>query len=178
MPDIGLSRMTGIKIDGTKVDSWSWRTIVLRRIAGSWKIIHEHASFPMANGRKWARCYGSLAVVPECALKRDSAFTRQRSVGERSIFGRVAAICRFDICRPHHLADTAGVVGWHHLAWTIPGLHFVGLRYTWSGLQEHASNVKGQADCCEPDLAYSMQITGRGYRSLQQSSRRLSLADQ
>ncbi|RWO03587.1 MAG: DUF4440 domain-containing protein [Mesorhizobium sp.] len=44
----GLSRMTGIKTDGTKVDSWSRRTIVLRRIAGSWKIIHEHASFPMA----------------------------------------------------------------------------------------------------------------------------------
>ncbi|WP_353042277.1 nuclear transport factor 2 family protein [Mesorhizobium sp. M1423] len=40
--------MTGIKTDGTKVDSWSRRTIVLRRIAGSWKIIHEHASFPMA----------------------------------------------------------------------------------------------------------------------------------
>ncbi|RWA94596.1 MAG: DUF4440 domain-containing protein [Mesorhizobium sp.] len=44
----GLSRMTGIKTDGTKVDSWSRRTIVLRRIVGSWKIIHEHASFPMA----------------------------------------------------------------------------------------------------------------------------------
>jgi len=44
----GLSRMTGVKIDGTKVDSWSRRTIVLRRIAGSWKIVHEHASFPMA----------------------------------------------------------------------------------------------------------------------------------
>ena len=44
----GLSRMTGMKTDGTKVDSWSRRTIVLRRIAGSWKIVHEHASFPMA----------------------------------------------------------------------------------------------------------------------------------
>jgi ketosteroid isomerase-like protein len=44
----GLSRMTGTKTDGTKVDSWSRRTIVLRRIAGSWKIIHEHASFPTA----------------------------------------------------------------------------------------------------------------------------------
>ncbi|TIX40146.1 MAG: hypothetical protein E5W81_20850 [Mesorhizobium sp.] len=44
----GLSRMSGIKTDGTKVDSWSRRTIVLRRIGGSWKIIHEHASFPMA----------------------------------------------------------------------------------------------------------------------------------
>jgi ketosteroid isomerase-like protein len=44
----GLSRMIGTKTDGTKVDSWSRRTIVLRRIAGSWKSIHEHASFPMA----------------------------------------------------------------------------------------------------------------------------------
>lgn len=44
----GLSRMNGMKTDGTKVDSWSRRTIVLRRISGSWKIVHEHASFPMA----------------------------------------------------------------------------------------------------------------------------------
>lgn len=44
----GLSRMTGTKTDGTQVDSWSRRTIVLRRIAGSWKIVHEHGSFPMA----------------------------------------------------------------------------------------------------------------------------------
>jgi ketosteroid isomerase-like protein len=44
----GLSRMTGMKTDGTKVDSWSRRTIVLRSIDGSWKIVHEHASFPMA----------------------------------------------------------------------------------------------------------------------------------
>ena len=44
----GLSRMTGVKTDGTKVDSWSRRTIVLRRIAGSWQIVHDHASFPMA----------------------------------------------------------------------------------------------------------------------------------
>ncbi len=44
----GLSRMIGMKTDGTEVDSWSRRTIVLRRIAGSWKIVHEHASFPMA----------------------------------------------------------------------------------------------------------------------------------
>jgi ketosteroid isomerase-like protein len=44
----GLSRMTGIKTDGTKVDSWSRRTVVLRRSVGVWKIVHEHASFPMA----------------------------------------------------------------------------------------------------------------------------------
>jgi ketosteroid isomerase-like protein len=44
----GLSRMTGVKTDGTKVDSWSRRTVVLRHIAGAWKIVHEHASFPMA----------------------------------------------------------------------------------------------------------------------------------
>ncbi|SHG98839.1 Ketosteroid isomerase homolog [Kaistia soli DSM 19436] len=44
----GLSRMTGIKTDGTKVDSWSRRTIVLKRNAGIWKIVHEHSSFPLA----------------------------------------------------------------------------------------------------------------------------------
>ncbi|MDB5535478.1 MAG: hypothetical protein JWQ65_353 [Devosia sp.] len=44
----GLSRMTGIKTDGMKVDSWSRRTVVMSRSAGVWKIVHEHASFPMA----------------------------------------------------------------------------------------------------------------------------------
>ena len=44
----GLSRMTGVKTDGTAVDSWSRRTVVLMRIAGCWKIVHDHASFPMA----------------------------------------------------------------------------------------------------------------------------------
>lgn len=44
----GLSRMTGTKTDGTQVDSWSRRTLVLLRIDGAWKIAHEHASFPMA----------------------------------------------------------------------------------------------------------------------------------
>jgi ketosteroid isomerase-like protein len=44
----GLSRMTGVKTDGTEVDSWSRRTVVLRHIAGAWKIVHEHSSFPMA----------------------------------------------------------------------------------------------------------------------------------
>lgn len=44
----GLSQMTGVKTDGTMVDSWSRRTVVLRRSEGVWKIIHEHASFPMA----------------------------------------------------------------------------------------------------------------------------------
>lgn len=44
----GLSRMTGTKTDGTEVDSWSRRTLVFRRIDGTWKIVHDHASFPLA----------------------------------------------------------------------------------------------------------------------------------
>jgi len=44
----GLSRMRGTKTNGTQVDSWSRRTIVLSRAGGAWKIVHEHASFPMA----------------------------------------------------------------------------------------------------------------------------------
>lgn len=43
----GLSRMVGTKTDGTEVDSWSRRTIVLRRASGAWAIVHEHASFPL-----------------------------------------------------------------------------------------------------------------------------------
>ena len=44
----GLSRMTVVKTDGTAVDSWSRRTVVLMRIGGCWKIVHDHSSFPMA----------------------------------------------------------------------------------------------------------------------------------
>lgn len=44
----GLSRMVGTKVDGTEVDSWSRRTVVLQRTAGLWKIVHDHLSFPLA----------------------------------------------------------------------------------------------------------------------------------
>jgi ketosteroid isomerase-like protein len=45
---LGLSRMMGTKVDGTQVDSWSRRTVVLKRMAGGWKIVHDHLSFPLA----------------------------------------------------------------------------------------------------------------------------------
>ena len=44
----GLSRMQGKKKEGEAVDSWSRRTVVLKRIGGAWKIVHEHTSFPTA----------------------------------------------------------------------------------------------------------------------------------
>jgi ketosteroid isomerase-like protein len=42
-----LSRMYGIKTDGEPVDSWNRRTVVLRRFDESWKIVHEHSSYPL-----------------------------------------------------------------------------------------------------------------------------------
>jgi hypothetical protein len=47
---------------------------------------------PYGNGRKWARCDRSLAIVPERLTSSTgmSAFTRQGFVGERSIWRRVA----------------------------------------------------------------------------------------
>jgi uncharacterized protein (TIGR02246 family) len=44
----GLSRMQGTKKGSGLVDSWSRRTIVLKRLDGIWKVVHEHSSFPMA----------------------------------------------------------------------------------------------------------------------------------
>jgi ketosteroid isomerase-like protein len=44
----GLSRMTGTKTDGTEVDSWSRRTVTLRRTSGVWQIVHDHCSFPLS----------------------------------------------------------------------------------------------------------------------------------
>lgn len=42
----GMSRMQGRKRDAGPVDSWNRQTIVLRRAAGSWRIVHEHKSYP------------------------------------------------------------------------------------------------------------------------------------
>jgi uncharacterized protein (TIGR02246 family) len=44
----GLSRMQGTKKGAGPVDSWSRRTVVLRRAEGTWRIVHDHGSFPMA----------------------------------------------------------------------------------------------------------------------------------
>lgn len=43
----GLSRMAGDKKESGLLDAWNRRTVVLRRIAGAWKIVHEHSSYPM-----------------------------------------------------------------------------------------------------------------------------------
>ena len=44
----GLSRMQGTERGGSPIDSWNRRTIVLRRMEGDWRIVHEHSSYPMA----------------------------------------------------------------------------------------------------------------------------------
>lgn len=43
----GLSRMSGDKKESGPLEAWNRRTVVLRRIAGAWKIVHEHSSYPM-----------------------------------------------------------------------------------------------------------------------------------
>lgn len=44
----GLSRMQGVKRGFGPVDAWNRRTIVLLKLDGKWKIVHEHSSYPMA----------------------------------------------------------------------------------------------------------------------------------
>lgn len=43
----GLSRMRGRKNDSGPVDAWNRRTVVLRRIEGTWSIVHEDSSYPL-----------------------------------------------------------------------------------------------------------------------------------
>jgi ketosteroid isomerase-like protein len=43
----GLSRMRGYKKEGGPFDGWNRRTIVLSRTEGTWRIIHEHSSYPL-----------------------------------------------------------------------------------------------------------------------------------
>lgn len=41
-----LSRMSGVKIDGSRTDLWLRWTVCFRKIGGQWKITHEHESVP------------------------------------------------------------------------------------------------------------------------------------
>jgi len=42
----GLNRMHTVLPDGRETESWSRGTRVFRKIAGEWKMIHQHVSFP------------------------------------------------------------------------------------------------------------------------------------
>jgi PhnB protein len=42
----GLNRLSGIKNDGEKVAMWFRQTLCWRRIAGEWRIAHQHESVP------------------------------------------------------------------------------------------------------------------------------------
>jgi PhnB protein len=42
----GLARLRGKRSDGESTDLWYRVTVCLRRTAGRWKIVHEHASVP------------------------------------------------------------------------------------------------------------------------------------
>ncbi|HEV2678570.1 MAG TPA: nuclear transport factor 2 family protein [Aliidongia sp.] len=42
----GLVRMTGTKKGGQKADLWFRQTFGFRKVAGAWKIAHEHQSTP------------------------------------------------------------------------------------------------------------------------------------
>ena len=44
----GFSRMRGNKKGDVPIDSWNRRTVVLRKLSGQWRIVHEHSSYPMA----------------------------------------------------------------------------------------------------------------------------------
>ena len=41
-----LNRMSGTKTDGEVVDLWFRQTLGLRKLGGTWKIVHEHTSVP------------------------------------------------------------------------------------------------------------------------------------
>jgi ketosteroid isomerase-like protein len=42
----GFLHMTGRRTDGSDTDVWARITVGLERRSGSWKIVHEHQSFP------------------------------------------------------------------------------------------------------------------------------------
>ena len=42
----GFIRIHGTKTDGERADVWTRQTLGLKRVAGNWKIVHEHTSVP------------------------------------------------------------------------------------------------------------------------------------
>ena len=42
----GFVHLRGTKTDGERADVWVRQTLCLRRIGGTWKIVHEHTSVP------------------------------------------------------------------------------------------------------------------------------------
>jgi ketosteroid isomerase-like protein len=42
----GLMRMTGPRVDGSQTDVWVRITLGLEKQDGTWRIVHEHQSFP------------------------------------------------------------------------------------------------------------------------------------
>jgi PhnB protein len=42
----GFIRISGTKVDGERADVWARQTTCLRKIAGAWKITHDHTSVP------------------------------------------------------------------------------------------------------------------------------------
>lgn len=44
----GLAHLSGTKVDGEEIAMWFRLTLCFRKIAGAWKIVHEHQSVPFA----------------------------------------------------------------------------------------------------------------------------------
>ena len=42
----GLFRLSGTKVDGEQADVWARQTTCLKKVAGAWKITHDHTSVP------------------------------------------------------------------------------------------------------------------------------------
>ena len=42
----GFTRIHGTKIGGERADVWARQTLCFKRIAGDWKVVHEHTSVP------------------------------------------------------------------------------------------------------------------------------------
>ena len=42
----GFIRISGTKVDGERADVWARQTTCLKKIAGAWKIMHDHTSVP------------------------------------------------------------------------------------------------------------------------------------
>ncbi|MFN3512041.1 MAG: YybH family protein [Phenylobacterium sp.] len=42
----GFLRIHGTKADGERPDVWARQTLVLRKLGGAWRIVHEHTSVP------------------------------------------------------------------------------------------------------------------------------------
>ena len=80
----GLSRLSGNKLDGETNEIWFRQTFGFRRIAGEWRIAHQHESVPFYMDGSYRAAVDLSRNIRDCsACRSSSTSTRSRPSARR-----------------------------------------------------------------------------------------------